>query len=50
MPQTMLRIGLVQLMSFMGLFCMWLYLGVAVAHNIFGAQSADSPAYRAGIE
>lgn len=50
MPKTMMRIGLVQLMSFMGLFCMWLYLGVAVAHNIFGAESADSPAYRAGIE
>jgi maltose/moltooligosaccharide transporter len=50
MPKTMMRIGLVQLMSFMGLFCMWLYLGVAVAHNIFGAESPDSPAYRAGIE
>ena len=37
-------------MSFMGLFCMWLYFGVAVAHNIFGSTSADSPAYRAGIE
>ena len=50
MPKTMMRIGLVQLMSFMGLFCMWLYLGVAVAHNIFGAESPDSPAYRAGVE
>lgn len=50
MPKTMMRIGLVQLMSFMGLFCMWLYLGVAVAHNIFGADSPDSSAYRAGIE
>ena len=50
MPTTMLRVGIVQLMSFMGLFCMWLYLGVAVAHNIFGAQSVDSPAYRSGLE
>jgi maltose/moltooligosaccharide transporter len=50
MPPTMLKIGLVQLMSFMGLFCMWLYLGVAVAHNIFGADSPDSPAYAAGLE
>jgi maltose/moltooligosaccharide transporter len=50
MPETMLHIGIVQLMSFMGLFCMWLYLGVAVAHNIFGATDSDSPAYRAGIE
>jgi maltose/moltooligosaccharide transporter len=50
MPPTMLKIGLVQLMSFMGLFCMWLYLGVAVAHNIFGADSPDSPSYTAGLE
>jgi maltose/moltooligosaccharide transporter len=50
MPRTMMRIGIVQLMSFMGLFCMWLYFGVAVAHNVFGSESPDSPAYRAGIE
>ena len=50
MPQTMLRIGLVQLMSFLGLFCMWLYFGPAVAHNIFHSDSPDSAAYRAGIE
>jgi maltose/moltooligosaccharide transporter len=50
MPVTMMRIGLVQLMSFMGLFCMWLYFSVAVAHNIFHADTPDSPGYRAGIE
>ena len=50
MPRTMMRIGLVQLMSFLGLFCMWLYFGVAVAHNVFHSTSPDSPAYRAGIE
>lgn len=50
MPKTMMRIGLVQLMSFLGLFCMWLYFGVAVAHNIFGSVESDSAAYRAGIE
>ena len=50
MPQTMLRVGLVQLMSFLGLFCMWLYFGPAVAHNIFHSDSPDSAAYRAGIE
>jgi maltose/moltooligosaccharide transporter len=50
MPKSMGRLGMVQLLTFLGLFCMWLYFGVAVAHNIFGAESADSPAYRAGIE
>ena len=50
MPNTMLRIGLVQLMSFMGLFCMFLYFGVGVAHNIFGATEPGSSAYREGVE
>ena len=50
MPKTMMRIGLVQLMSFLGLFCMWLYFGPAVAHNIFGSSNPDSDAYRAGVE
>src|ERR1700733_2346344 len=50
MPPTMAKLGIVQLLTFLGLFCMWLFFGVAVAHNIFGAESADSPAYRAGIE
>lgn len=49
-PRTFARIGLVQLMSFLGLFCMWLYFGVAVAHDVFGSVSADSAAYRNGIE
>jgi maltose/moltooligosaccharide transporter len=50
MPPTMAKLGIVQLLTFLGLFCMWLYFGVAVAHNIFGAENPDSPAYRAGIE
>lgn len=29
---------------------MWLYFGVAVAHNVFGAPDEQSPVYRAGIE
>jgi maltose/moltooligosaccharide transporter len=49
-PTTFVRIGLVQLMSFLGLFCMWLYFGVAVAHNVFGSSGPDSVGYRDGIE
>jgi maltose/moltooligosaccharide transporter len=49
-PKTFLRMGLVQLMSFLGLFCMWLYFGVAVAHNVFSAAGPDSADYRNGIE
>jgi len=36
MPQTMRRLAWVQIFTWLGLFCMWLYFGVAVAHNIFG--------------
>ncbi len=50
MPDNMLRIGIVQLLSYLGLFCMWLYFGVAVAHNVFHADDPSSATYREGIE
>jgi maltose/moltooligosaccharide transporter len=50
MPRTMRQLAPVQLMSWLGLFCMWLYFPVAVARNIFGAASERVPEYTAGIE
>ena len=50
MPVTMRRLGPVQLCTWLGLFCMWLYFPVAIAHNVFGAASASEPAYAAGME
>jgi len=50
MPQTMRRLGPVQLLTWLGLFCMWLYFPVAVAHNVFGASDPGSPTYKAGVE
>ncbi len=50
MPVTMRRLGPVQLFTWLGLYCMWLYFPVAVAHNVFGAKDADSPLYKAGVE
>ena len=50
MPLTMRRLGPVQLFTWLGLFCMWLYFPVAVAHNVFGASDPNSPAYKAGVE
>jgi maltose/moltooligosaccharide transporter len=50
MPETMRRLGPVQLFTWLGLFCMWLYFPVAVAHNTFGADDPNSPVYKAGIE
>jgi len=50
MPETMRKLGPVQFCTWMGLFCMWLYFPVAVAHNVFGANDTKSPQYQAGVE
>ncbi len=50
MPLTMRRLGGVQLLTWLGLFCMWLYFPVAVAHNVFGATDTNSQLYRDGVE
>jgi maltose/moltooligosaccharide transporter len=50
MPQTMKQLAWVQLFTWLGLFCMWLYFPVAVAHNVFGAPDETSPIYTQGIE
>ena len=41
MPDTMRKLGPVQLCTWLGLFCMWLYFPVAVAHNVFGANDTE---------
>jgi maltose/moltooligosaccharide transporter len=38
MPPTMIRLSFVQIFTWLGLFCMWLYFGVAIAHDIFHAE------------
>jgi maltose/moltooligosaccharide transporter len=50
MPQVMKQLALVQICTWFGLFCMWLYFGVAVARNVFGAPDEASALYRQGIE
>ncbi len=50
MPGTMRQLAPVQLLTWLGLFCMWLYFPVAVARNVFGAPDQNSPLYSAGIE
>jgi len=50
MPRTMRQLAPVQLLSWLGLFCMWLYFPVAVARNVFRAPDQTSPLYTAGVE
>lgn len=50
MPNTMRQLAWVQICTWLGLFCMWLYFPVAVARNVFGAADTTSPLYSAGVE
>ena len=50
MPDTMRQLAPVQLLTWLGLFCMWLYFPVGVARNVFGAPDQYSPLYKAGVE
>ncbi|HEX3683593.1 MAG TPA: MFS transporter [Bryobacteraceae bacterium] len=49
MPGTMRQLALVQFLTWLGLFCMFLYFAVAVAHNVFGARSTTDAAYTEGV-
>jgi len=50
MPATMRQLAWVQMCTWFGLFCMWLYFPVAVARSVFGAPDERSPLYTAGVE
>jgi maltose/moltooligosaccharide transporter len=50
MPPTMRQLAPVQLLTWLGLFCMWLYFPVAVARNVFTAADQNSVVYTHGIE
>jgi len=50
MPLTMRQLAPVQLLTWLGLFCMWLYFPVAVARNVFGAVDQSAPSYTVGVE
>jgi len=50
MPRTMRQLAPVQLCTWLGLFCMWLYFVPAVAHQVFGANDPQSPKYSEGVE
>jgi maltose/moltooligosaccharide transporter len=49
MPLKMRRLGWVQICTWLGLFCMWLYFPVAVAHHVFGAEDPHSQLYTDGV-
>jgi maltose/moltooligosaccharide transporter len=50
MPKTMRQLAPVQFCTWLGLFCMWLYFGVAIARSVYGATSPQAPSYTEGIK
>jgi hypothetical protein len=48
MPHTMQQLAWVQITTWLGLFCMWLYFPVAVPRNVFGATDPQTELYTQG--
>ncbi len=50
MPATMRQLAVVQLFTWLGLFCMWLFFVPATARHVFGATDPRSDLYARGME
>ena len=50
MPATMRQLAVVQLFTWLGLFCMWLFFVPATARHVFGATDPRSDLYTRGVE
>jgi maltose/moltooligosaccharide transporter len=50
MPATMRQLAAVQFVTWLGLFCMWLFFVPAVARHVFGATDPQSELYARGME
>jgi maltose/moltooligosaccharide transporter len=50
MPTTMRQLAVVQVFTWLGLFCMWLFFVPATARHVFGATDPQSDLYTQGIE
>jgi maltose/moltooligosaccharide transporter len=50
MPRPMRQLAPVQICTWLGLFCMWLFYVPAVARHVFGALDAKSDTYTHGVE
>ncbi len=50
MPATMKQLAVVQVFTWLGLFCMWLFFVPATARHVFGATDPQSELYARGAE
>lgn len=50
MPQTMKQLAVVQIFTWLGLFCMWLFFGLTTSYHVFGASNATDTRFALGQE
>jgi maltose/moltooligosaccharide transporter len=50
MPPAMRQLSVVQICTWLGLFCMWIYFTPAIARSVFGAPDTNSPLYKEAVE
>jgi len=50
MPSRMKQLAVVQFFTWMGLFCMFIYLGPALGRDLMGAPDTHSPLYQQGVD
>ncbi|WP_210420083.1 MFS transporter [Aquisphaera giovannonii] len=50
MPRVMRQLAVVQVFTWLGLFCMWMFFGLATARYVFGATASGSPEFDRGTE
>ena len=50
MPQTMKQLAIVQIFTWLGLFCMWMFFGLMTSRQVFGASDPTSARFAEGGE
>ncbi|MGB9180550.1 MAG: MFS transporter, partial [Pyrinomonadaceae bacterium] len=50
MPATMKQLAVVQVFTWLGLFCMWMFYGLATAYHVFDAPNRTSRLFDEGTE
>ncbi len=50
MPKTMKQLAIVQVFTWLGLFCMWMFFGLTTAYHVFHAPDAKSELFDRGVE
>ncbi len=50
MPATMKQLAVVQIFTWLGLFCMWMFFGLTTSYHVFHAPDAQSELFRKGGE